>query len=53
MQTQVWLSALKYYFIVVGITYIATKVTKIEAACHYAVALMGGNAARWMDRIEV
>ena len=22
-------------------------------ACQYSVALMGGNAARWMDRLEV
>ena len=21
--------------------------------CQYSVALMGGNAARWMDRLEV
>ena len=37
----------------VGLTYIATEAADIKAVCQYAVALMAGNAARWMDRLEV
>ena len=38
--------------IAVGITLIATETADTEATYQYAVALMGGNAARWMDRLE-
>ena len=37
----------------VGITYMATKADNIKAAYQYAVALMGGNAAIWIDRFKV
>ena len=53
MQAQAFLSALKHYFIAVGITYIATKAADTEIACQYFVVLMAGNIARWMDRWEV
>ena len=46
MQAQPWLSTLKYYFIVVGITYIATKAADPEEACQCSVALTVGNAIR-------
>ena len=46
IQAWAWLSALKCYFIIIGITCIATKAADAEAACQYAMALMGGNAAR-------
>ena len=46
MQAHVCLSTLKYYFIVVGLTYAATKAADTQAACHYAVVLMSGNAAQ-------
>ena len=44
---------MKHYFIALCITFIATKSSETEAACQYAVVLMGGNAVRWMDRLEV
>ena len=52
---QVWACffALKCYFIVVGITYIATEAANTKAVCQYAMVLMGSNAARCMDRLEV
>ena len=53
MQAQAWLSTLKYYFIAVGIIYVATKAAGTEAACQYTVELMGGNTATWMDKLEV
>ena len=46
MQAQAWLSALKYYFIAVGITYVATYIADTEAACKYTVVLMRDNTAR-------
>ena len=49
----VWLSTIKCYYIVVGITYIASSTANTEAAYQYAVALIGGNAARWMDKLKV
>ena len=33
MQAHTWLSTLKYYFIVVGLAYTATKADDTEAAC--------------------
>ena len=48
-----WLSALKSYFIVVGITDIATKAADTDIVHQYTVETMGGNAARWMDSLEV
>ena len=48
-----WLSTLKHYFIIVSITYIATKEANTEAVYQYAVVLMGGNAVRLMDRLEI
>ena len=48
-----WLSALKCYFIVVGLTYTAIEAADTEAAHKYAVVLMASNTARWMDRLEV
>ena len=48
-----WLSALKKYFIAIGLVYKATEASGTLAACQYTVALMAGNAARWMDRLEV
>ena len=53
MQARVWFSTLKYYFIMVGITYVATDAANTEAAYQYAVAIMGGNDARGMDRLKV
>ena len=53
MQACAWLSTLKQYLIIVGLTYKATEVADTLAACQYAVALMAGNGARWMDRLEV
>ena len=53
MQTQAWFFALRHYFITVGIIYTATEAADTEAVCQYAVALMVGNATRWMDRLEV
>ena len=53
MQSHTWFYILKHYFIAVGLTYIATKAADTEAACQYAVVLMAGNTARWMDRLEV
>ena len=53
MQACAGLSALKQYFIAVGLIYKATKASGTLAACQYAMALMAGNAARWMDRLEV
>ena len=52
-QAHEWLSILKYYFIVVGFTYAATKAADAEAVYQYTVVLMSGNAARWMDSLEV
>ena len=46
MQACAWLSALKNYFIAVGLTYTATEAADIEVASQYAVVLMSGNAAR-------
>ena len=43
----------KKNFIAIGLTYKATKAADTLAACQYAVALMAGNATRWMDRLEV
>ena len=48
-----WLSTLKWYFIAVGLTYKATKAADTLAVGQYAVALMAGNATRWIDRLEV
>ena len=45
-----WLSALKHYFIAVHIPYTGNDTTQ---ACQYSVALMRGNAARWIDHLEV
>ena len=53
MQAQAWLSTLKYYFFVTRIPYVATKAANTEAACQYAVVLMGGNNVRWMNRLKV
>ena len=53
MQAILWLSTLKQYFVVVGLTYTATKAADTEAMCQYTVVLMAGNAARWIDRLEV
>ena len=53
MQAHVWLYTLKWYFIAVGLIYKATEASGTLAACQYAVALMAGNGARWMDRLEV
>ena len=53
MQAHVWLSTLKRYFIAVGLVYKATEASDTLAACQYAVVLMAGNVARWMDRLEV
>ena len=53
MQAYAWLYALKYYYILVGLTYTATKAADTEASCQYAVALMSGYTAIWMDRLEV
>ena len=53
LQAHVWLSTLKWYFIAVGLVYKATKASGTLAACQYAVALMAGNMARWMDMLEV
>ena len=53
MQAHAWLSTLKRYFIAVGLTYKATEAADTLAACQDTVALMTGNAARWMDRLEV
>ena len=33
--------------------YIGPKAADPDEVCQYAVVLMGGNAARWMDRLEV
>ena len=52
-QARVWLSALKQYFIAIGLVYKATKAFGTLAAYQYAVALMAGNAARWMGRLEL
>ena len=52
-QAHTWLSALKRYFIAVELIYKATKASGPLAACQYAVTLMAGNAASWMDRLEV
>ena len=41
-----WLSVLKRYFIMVGLTHTATKAADTEAMYQYAVALMAGNAVR-------
>ena len=46
MQAHMWLSAVKHYFIVVGLTYTATEAADTEAVCQYAVALMSSNAVR-------
>ena len=46
MQACAWLSTLKRCFIAVGLTYIATEAANTQAACHYAVGLMAGNASR-------
>ena len=53
MQAHMWLSVLKWYFIAIGHIYKATEVSAILAACQYALALVAGNVARWMDRLEV
>ena len=45
-QAQAWLFTLKYYFIVVGVTYMAIKAADTETVCQYGVALMAGNTAR-------
>ena len=37
----------------VGIIYIATEAADTEVGCQYVVALMGGNAVRQMNRLEV
>ena len=46
IQAHIWLSTLKCYLIVVGLTYTATKASDTEAAYQYAVGLMAGNAAK-------
>ena len=53
MQAHAWLSTFKRYFIASGLTYKASDAAKTLAVCQYAVLLMAGNAARWMDRLEV
>ena len=53
MQAWAWFSALKHYFIVVGITYVATEAADTEAAYQYTVRLMGSNAARWIVMLEI
>ena len=53
MQACVWLSALKQYFIAIGLIYKAPKASGTLAAYQYAVVLMVGNVARWMHRLEV
>ena len=40
-QAHAWLSTLKCYFIVVGLTYTATEAANLEAAYQYAVAANG------------
>ena len=53
MEARMWLSTLKCYFNTVGLTYTATEAADTQAVYQYTVVLMGGNAARWMDRLEV
>ena len=53
MQAWACLSALKCYFIAVGISYIATKAADTEVACQYIVILIEGYTTRWIDRLEV
>ena len=53
MQGRVQLSTFKHYFIVVATTYIATEAISMEAVCQLAVAIMGGNTAQSMDKLEV
>ena len=48
-----WLSALKRYYIAVGINYVTAEGKVKLQACQYAIALMTGNAAHWVDRLEV
>ena len=50
MQEKAWLSALKCYFIAAHIPYTGNDTVQ---ACYYSVSLMGGNAVRWMDHLEV
>ena len=38
---------------VVGVTYTVTKAANTETAYQYAEVLIAGNAARWMDRLEL
>ena len=45
-QAHAWLSALKQYFITVGLIYKATEAPGILAAYQYAVVLMAGNTVR-------
>ena len=52
-QAHAWLSALKWYFISVGLVYKVIEASGTLEAYQYAVALMVGNAARWMDRLEL
>ena len=53
MKACTWFSILKCYFIVVGLTYAAIKTADIEATFQCIVAIMVGNTARCMDRLEV
>ena len=39
-------------FISIGNIYIGTEAADTEAVCQYAVALLGGNIAWWMDGIK-
>ena len=52
MQACVWLFILKRYFIATGFIYKSTETADTPAACQYAVVLMVGNAARWMDMLK-
>ena len=53
MQGHAWLSILKCYFIVLGLTFTAAEAADTEAVCQYAVVLMASNTARWIDKLEV
>ena len=46
MQAHIWLSALKQYFIAIGLVYKATEASGTLAVCQYAVALMAGNTGK-------
>ena len=44
-----WISTLKRYFLAVGVPYTGDGT---ERAARYAIALMAGNASKWVDRLE-